>query len=1156
MKAINSGFVFLILLTISACGSSGGGSSTAGYEPAELVIDLPQGSIAPGQTVFLDASRSHFNFTSPNRNNTENGSVARDPNRKIISWQWLQSSLDAKQVTLLNADTSKAVFTAPDVVFGIVDLHFALIVVDDKGVSAHKDFTLRLQGDTENAPVAAVKQIQDIVRVGDEIQLDGTASYFDDGDPLHDKFSNIASYLWSQDAADPIRARIDNASRAIASFQVETPFIGSKLLHFQLLVKDRHGRSGIKKFNVILKGDNPNLPVAVIKRTPLGVLRYKQEITLDGSKSFYDDGHPEHDKFNNIEKWQWTQDSTDPDQVALLPTSNSKVASFIIEDNFIGKKTLHFTLLVTDRNGRTDTAEHSLTIQGDSPNQPVAFIKGSDPLTVGLKQAVKLDGSKSYYDDKHPNHNKFENIISYAWKQAENDELQVTLTDADKAIVSFITPEDIIGKRVLNLTLTVTDKYQRTDTETVSVILEGREDIPPTAVIKLPQNAKQGEKIVLDGSDSHDNGRGGKLVSWKWAQKSTDEIQVALTDSDKEIASFTVNDSFLGTKKFHFSLLVTDQDGKTNKKEVEVSIQGDSDTNQPIAVIKTEGVIEGKVGLSKTVTLDASDSFYDDGKPETDDKENIVSFLWKQDATDEVQVTLTNTDKKVATFTTPDELLGDAVLRFTLTVTDKNDRTGSKTLSITVKGDSQTNTPVAKIETTGLSNGYVGLDKTVGLDGGKSFYDDGNPDHNKFENIESYVWKQRESDDVQVTLSGANTKLASFTTPTDYLGQTTLQFTLTVTDKNGRTDEDSVFVILIGRTNGKPTAVILPPGAFVAGQILNLDGSQSSDVGEGGKIVSYLWELLDVPEDLNIALASPNDPVARITAPDVVIGDYTFTVKLTVTDNDNNKHSVERKITLTGQEAYSIKGKVTVAPSTYMDSDTPSALIEANNTILTPQLLPTPVKVVGYVNRNTDKSDFYRFNNMQGGEKIRVWHKASTGTDIHIRLYSADTPDLNLALRVDVDEGSDTNKVTDRNITIPDSGDYILWVLVPPESASGAAVYNMSIDAGNNNDTVSFTPWKVKLQLKEDTDTGTVVKNPVLTVDNQNAREYPFDLTRVPADEYTLSAFVDIDGDGLVGRYEPRGSLGSFALSADAENRNFPIKLLPKPVEADADGAE
>jgi len=87
---------------------------------------------------------------------------------------------------------------------------------------------------------------------------------------------------------------------------------------------------------------------------------------------------------------------------------------------------------------------------------------------------------------------------------------------------------------------------------------------------------------------------------------------------------------------------------------------------------------------------------------------------------------------------------------------------------------------------------------------------------------------------------------------------------------------------------GRPTAVIAAPASgAVEGSSVALDGSDSAD--PDGEIVSYSWDLGDGSEP--VTSASPT--VAHTFA-----DDGTYTVKLTVTDDDDLAASTSRKVTV------------------------------------------------------------------------------------------------------------------------------------------------------------------------------------------------------------------------------------------------------------------
>jgi len=122
---------------------------------------------------------------------------------------------------------------------------------------------------------------------------------------------------------------------------------------------------------------------------------------------------------------------------------------------------------------------------------------------------------------------------------------------------------------------------------------------------------------------------------------------------------------------------------------------------------------------------------------------------------------------------------------------------------------------------------------------------------------------------------------------------------LTVTDSNGNSD-DYTATIKIG-TGKSPIGIIeIFPSPAIVGQTVNFSGAQSTD--EDGSIVSYQWSFGDGETALG----------ATVTHIYTVSG--SFTVRLTVTDNDDNTNTVTSALTVNEDAAPTVK--FTISPST------------------------------------------------------------------------------------------------------------------------------------------------------------------------------------------------------------------------------------------------
>jgi hypothetical protein len=168
-----------------------------------------------------------------------------------------------------------------------------------------------------------------------------------------------------------------------------------------------------------------------------------------------------------------------------------------------------------------------------------------------------------------------------------------------------------------------------------------------------------------------------------------------------------------------------------------------------------------------------------DGEDSTDPNGDSLAYLWKQtDGLDDEKVSIIGADKGVAKFKVPDNLIEDTTFEFTLTVADRYGKTGTDTVSIESKANSE---PVADAG----SNKEAVIHEQVTLDSTDSHDPDPNGE------IISYEWEQ--SSGPAVSLQGSDQPVARFSVP--FIEEdSTFEFTLTVTDNENAQDTDEVEV--------------------------------------------------------------------------------------------------------------------------------------------------------------------------------------------------------------------------------------------------------------------------------------------------------------------------------------------------------------------------
>lgn len=177
---------------------------------------------------------------------------------------------------------------------------------------------------------------------------------------------------------------------------------------------------------------------------------------------------------------------------------------------------------------------------------------------------------------------------------------------------------------------------------------------------------------------------------------------------------------------------------------------------------------------SQTVVEDDLVTLSADGS--TDSDGSITTIAWTQ--TSGTSVTLTNADTLTPTFTAP---ITDVQLTLVIsvTLTDDDGDTADGSVTITV------NPNVPPSANAGADMTYV-EQHPVALDGSTSSDSDGT--------ITSALWTQLSGP--TVTLTNADTQTAGFTGP-DITTDTTLEFSLKVTDNTGDFHEDTVIISLV-----------------------------------------------------------------------------------------------------------------------------------------------------------------------------------------------------------------------------------------------------------------------------------------------------------------------------------------------------------------------
>ncbi len=329
----------------------------------------------------------------------------------------------------------------------------------------------------------------------------------------------------------------------------------------QLTVTDEDGATDSTVHTVSVGNEEPVARIDAPDEVGIG-----ESVTLDGSGSNDPDGGG---LFSDGLEYAWS--------LGDRTTATGKRATHSYDD----ADTYTVELTVTDEEGATDTATHTLDVIDDN-EEPVARIDAPDE--VGIGESVTLDGSGSNDPDGG---GFFTDGLEYDWDLGD-------WTDATgkRATHSYD------GAGTYTVELTVTDEDGATDTayHTLDVVDDNEE---PVARIDAPDEVGVGESVTFDGSGSNDPDGGGFF---------TDGLEYEWDMGDwTDATGRRVTHDYHRTGRYEVDLTVTDEDGATDTTHHVISVVDDNE--EPVARIDAPDTVE----VGESVTFDGSDSYDPDG---------------------------------------------------------------------------------------------------------------------------------------------------------------------------------------------------------------------------------------------------------------------------------------------------------------------------------------------------------------------------------------------------------------------------------------------------------------------------------------------------------------------------------------------------------------
>jgi PKD repeat protein len=333
--------------------------------------------------------------------------------------------------------------------------------------------------------------------VGEVLTFDGSSSSDTDG--------TILGYMWNfGDGATASGVTVSHSYATAGSYNVS------------LTVTDDDGLSDTSTYSLLIQESSTNQsPVAVVNG-PTGAL-VGETVIFDSGGSYDADG--------TIVSYVW--DFGDGGASALAQ-AGARSGDSTMAHVYNAPGTYQVTLTVTDDDGLSAMAWHTLVVQESGTNQPpVAVITGPAGGTVG--EELAFDGRDSSDNDG--------SVVDYAWDYGDG-----TTGSGQRVNHSYAAPGSY------QVTLTVTDDGGLSGTATHIVIIDQPANQPPVAVINGPTQGLVGEVLTFDSSSSSDPD--GAILGYTW-----DFGDGATTSGG------TVSHSYNTAGNYDVILTVTDDDG-------------------------------------------------------------------------------------------------------------------------------------------------------------------------------------------------------------------------------------------------------------------------------------------------------------------------------------------------------------------------------------------------------------------------------------------------------------------------------------------------------------------------------------------------------------------------------------------------------------------